>query len=443
MRFQGDQVRILRAQCPGHFVTHNFMGLFQEMDYYDLARELDFVSWDNYPVFADWDKPGTRYEASLAADLMRGLKGRNFWIMEQTAGPLGWDVFSRNPRPGEIRSIAYQQLAHGADGQLWFRWRTATAGARAVLARPAGSRREAGAPIPRSRPGRARVPRPRARPGRDLAAPTGGPRLRLRQPLGPPHPARLRRQPHAAALRRYYDALFRAGVSVDIVPPAADLSAYKLVLTPELHVLPDAVARKLASFVEQGGVLLADLRTGVKDGTNLAHARTLPGLLAPALGIEIDEYEALAMVEYALVANAPLDGRFTATRYADWIVPKGAQVVAAFGDWPVKEYAAVTRHSYGKGRGWYVGTVVKEEGFYDQLVQALLGDAGIEPLLAPPRGVEVTLREGGGRKLLFILNHTTLPVTVGVPAGKHELLTGRVTADTLELAALGVAVVQL
>ena len=75
---------------------------------------------------------------------------------------------------------------------------------------------------------------------------------------------------------------------------------------------------------------------GVKDGTNVAHARTLPGLLAPALGIEIEEYEALAAVEYALVANAPLEGRFTATRYADWIVPKGSQVVAAFADWQAR-----------------------------------------------------------------------------------------------------------
>ena len=31
---------------------------------------------------------------------MRGLKRKNFWIMEQTAGPGGWGSFGRNPRPG-------------------------------------------------------------------------------------------------------------------------------------------------------------------------------------------------------------------------------------------------------------------------------------------------------------------------------------------------------
>ena len=125
VRFQHDQVAILREHCPKHFVTHNFMGLFSDLNYYDLAEDLDFVSWDNYPVWADTDIP---YGSSAAAAVMRGLKRQNFWIMEQTAGPGGWASFGRNPRPGEIRKIAYQQVAHGADAIVWFRWRTCTAG---------------------------------------------------------------------------------------------------------------------------------------------------------------------------------------------------------------------------------------------------------------------------------------------------------------------------
>jgi beta-galactosidase len=125
VRFQRDQVGILRKLCPAHFITHNFMGLFSDLNYYDLAEDLDHVSWDNYPI---WGAPGIRYNSSAAADLMRGLKRKNFWIMEQTAGPGGWGSFGRNPRPGEIRNVTYQQLARGADGMIWFRWRTCTAG---------------------------------------------------------------------------------------------------------------------------------------------------------------------------------------------------------------------------------------------------------------------------------------------------------------------------
>jgi beta-galactosidase len=356
---------------------------------------------------------------------------------------LGWEVFSRNPRPGEIRSIAYQQLAHGADAQVWFRWRTATAGREQYWHGLLG---HDGKPGRRYREA-AQVAREYRGLERRIAGTT--PRSPVALVYDYDSLWALRIQPgfadnqYAAAIRRYYDAFFRAGVTVDVVPPGADLSPYKLVLAPELFVLPDGVARKLVSFVEGGGVLLTDLRTGVKDETSLVHPRTLPGLLAPALGIEIAEYEALAAVEYRMAAQAPLAGSFTASRYADWITPKGAEVVASYADWPVREYAAVTRNAFGKGRGWYVGTVVKETPFYDRLVKALLDDAGIRPVLEPPGGVEVAVREGAGKKLLFLLNHTTTPKTVRVPAGKRELLTGQTTSDTLDLGILGVAVLEM
>ena len=100
------------------------MGLHDSVDYFQLAQKLDFVSWDNYPPLS----PSPAYDSALGADVMRGVRKRNFMIMEQTAGPIGWEVFTKNPRPGEIRRICYQQLAHGADAQMWFRWRTCTVG---------------------------------------------------------------------------------------------------------------------------------------------------------------------------------------------------------------------------------------------------------------------------------------------------------------------------
>ncbi len=103
------------------------------------------------------------------------------------------------------------------------------------------------------------------------------------------------------------------------------------------------------------------------------------------------------------------------------------------------------RHAqtYGKGKAWYVGTVVKETAFYDNLVAQLLKDAVIDPLVTPPPGVEVSLRQGSNRRLLFLLNHTDEPKTVKVPKDKTELLTGQKTGDSLNLDRFGVAVIEL
>jgi beta-galactosidase len=68
-RFQAGLVGIVRAANPRWFVTHNMMGLNPTISYYELGRDLDFVSWDNYPVLS----PGQPYAAAIAADLMRGV----------------------------------------------------------------------------------------------------------------------------------------------------------------------------------------------------------------------------------------------------------------------------------------------------------------------------------------------------------------------------------
>ena len=65
---------------------------------------------------------------ALGHDTMRGLKCQNFWMMEQQAGPGGWEMVGMAPRPGELRLWAYQAIAHGADAIIFFRWRTARFG---------------------------------------------------------------------------------------------------------------------------------------------------------------------------------------------------------------------------------------------------------------------------------------------------------------------------
>ena len=443
VRFQHEQVEILREVCPKHFITHNFMGLFKGLDYYDLARDLDHVSWDNYPV---WGAPGPMDTSAFAADVMRGVKGKNFWIMEQTAGPGGWSDFGRNPYPGEIRSVAYQQLAHGADGQVWFRWRTCTAGREQYWH---GLLQHDGRPLRRYKEA-AQVASEYHSLEKELAGTTVKAKVAMIydyeniwatdiQPSYGGHS-------YQEAASRFYGALHRLGVNVDIIPPSADFSKYGLILAPDLYILPDALAKRLDAFVKDGGTLLADCRLGVKDETSLCYERTLPGMLSDALGITIEEYSTIAEPEgYRVVGGDGLPGEFTAERYMDFVTPVKAKSLAGFDRWNVKGFAAVTRNEYGKGTGWYVGAVVREQAFYDLLMERVLASAGVKPLLAKraPAGVEVSCREGGGRKLLFVINHTQEPVEVAVPAGKVELLSGEKTAGTVKLDRYGIAVIKL
>ena len=441
VRFQRDQVHILRDLCPNHFITHNFMGLFSDLDYYDLASDLDHVSWDNYPV---WGKPSIPYGSAAAADVMRGLKRKNFWIMEQTAGPGGWSSFGRNPRPGEIRKIAFQQLAHGADGQVWFRWRTCTAGREQYWHGLLG---HDGKPLRRYREAAQT-----AKEYHKLADELQDTTIKADVAIVYDYESiwALRIQPgfpgnnYHEAIGRYQNALFRAGINLDMIKPTEDLSQYRLVIAPDLHILPDDIAKRLSDYVSNGGVLVTDCRTGVKDGTNLCYERTLPGLLADALGISIEEYEAIDDdVEYHVVGKQVIEGDYAAVQYVDWTIAGDAEVLAAFDQWHLASFAAATRNCFGKGSAYYVGAVVREPSFYDQLVADALKTAGVSAVVTPPEGVEVSIREGGGKKLLFLVNHTEDKHTVAVPSGKKELLSGETTSSKFTLDTYGIAVIKL
>lgn len=445
--FLEEQARIIRQTCPAsHFVTHNLMGLHDKVDYYNLAESLDFVAWDNYPNL----NPDIPYDSSLAADVMRGLKKKNFLIMEQTAGPLGWETFSLNPQPGELRKICYQQLAHGADGQVWFRWRTCTVGREQYWHGLLG---HDGVPGRRYREA-AQV----AKEYCQLAGLLAGTKPRNKVAIiydydsiwalqfqgGYPDAS------HAEAIKRYYRALFRAGIGVDVVKPGDDLSQYDLVFAPHLHVLADDNAKILADYIQNGGVLLTDCRTGVKDETNLAYARTLPGLLSEPLGIQIEEYESLRLgisddreTTYLLKGEKPFTGQLTAVKYADWIIPKSAKVLVKYDEPHLRDFAAVTRNKHGIGIGWYVGTIVRDESFYDQLIGQLLIDAKVKPLVSPPAGVEVAMRADDEHELMFVINHTDQDRQVNVPGDLHEVLTNSTASDELQLKAFGVAVLKI
>ena len=78
----------------------------------------------------------------------------------------------------------------------------------------------------------------------------------------------------------------------------------------------------------------------------------------------------------------------------------------------------------------------------EQLLRRAWTEAGVTAVLDAPPGVEAVRRHTrDGGSLLFLLNHGDEAVTVAVPAGAGDLLSGsRVGAQGLRLDPRGVAV---
>jgi len=409
--YQRMQIDILREKCPNHFITHNFMGFgFDHINYFDLARDLDFVAWDNYP-HGFWN---IRAEieptfAALSGDTMRGLKHQNVWVMEQQAGPSGWEVVSMAPRPGELRLWAYQSIAHGADGIVFFRWRTARFGTEeywhgvldhhGIPGRRYEEIKRMGGEIKRI--------------GEQICGSVVKPTVAMILSYDSRFAFQIQANNPGFNYSRHFSQIYRVlqgrHVSVDIVAPTDDLSSYKLVIAPALHVLSDAAAANLKQFAQAGGVLVATPRTGVKDETNAVVNQRLPGLLAELCGVKVEEYDSLPAdarnkLEFTLpeLASAPLA---FASVWCDVLKPNGADVVARYTQDYYAGQPAITLNKIGQGQVVYVGTF-GDTDLYKPLAGWLLDLASVQPILAAPEEVEVTERWQDDQRLLFVLNHT-------------------------------------
>lgn len=444
--FQRVQIEIIRHNCPSHFITHNLMGFnYDQIDYFDLACELDFVSLDNYPR-TQWNMQAEVEPSRLALAhcTMRGLKRLNHWVIEEQAGSGGWEIMSVPPKPGELRLWAYQSIAHGADGILFFRWRTARRGAEQYWH---------GLLDAHGQPGRryAEIKRMGSEIGKvgdTIFGSTVKPAVAML--LSYPSRFAFQIQPnnpefdYSEHFHHLFQAFFRRHTVVDIVSPGADLSAYKIVVAPALHILSAEVARNLHQFVEAGGILVATSRSGVKDESGALVERPLPGLLSGVCGVEIEECVSLpSEVDQSLEFSA-LDIQAcdppSARVWCDVLDPRGAQVVARYTSDYFAGRPAITLNKFGRGAAVYVGTV-GDSSLYDTLAGWLLQLAGLQPAIIAPPGVEVAERWQGDQRILFVLNHGLSAQEIILDQIYTDLLTGlKVTPGTVTIPPLEVLI---
>jgi beta-galactosidase len=445
-RFQSDsthayldiQTAILRAIAPRQAITHNEMGMYPGVDYYDLNRSLDFVAWDNYPMiggdYAQYTGPG------LAHDLMRGSKNnQNYIMMEQEGGLPGWSKFwGRQAQPELYRVWAYQSVAHGADGVCYFRWRTSRYGTeqywQGVLDQDS---------YPNSRY------RIVAQTGKELAKLTEllhGSKIvsPVAMLVSPDSRWAFQIQPlvdgfnYDRQLHDFYDAFRRAGVSVDVTFPQSDLSTYRVVVAPALFVVDPSLADKLNAFLTNGGTLILTFRSGVKDEHNEVTDRTLPGPFAELAGVAIHDFDPQLNEEQEVVG--PGESHFPARVWSDILEPATAKVLATYGKGYYAGKAAVTENRAGKGWVYYVGTESPSPIFYDRLIARAAQQNALALNSKLPQGVEVAARQKAGTKILFLLNYTSSPQTVPLDQAYHNALTGKTEPMEVALPPYGVKV---
>jgi beta-galactosidase len=434
---------ILRRVTPHIPLTTNPMVGFKPVNAFAWASHLDIISFDMYPAHT-----APAWQNALPHDLMRSLKGgQPHLVMEQSPSQVNWMEQNPHKRPGQMRLHTLQAIAHGADGMMFFQWRQSKAGAEKFHSAVVGHEGSE----------HARIFQQVAQVGaelKQLAPEVAGSRITAQVAIlmdwhnwwaAEYQPGPSNRLHYLEQLASYYHPFHQINVAIDIVEPTSDLSTYRLVIAPLLYMLRPGVAKNLKQFVEQGGTLLTTFFSGIVDERDHIVLGGYPAELRKLLGIHVEEFDPWTpeMTNEIVIKDGPLAGTYPCTVWGELLHLEGAQAQGIFAHDYYANEPALTVNQYGQGHAYYMATQ-PDEMLLIKLAKELCREAGVEPVLPAPEGIEVTKRvQADGRATYFLLNHTQQTHRVLLPDGIFtSLLDERNITGEVGVPAMDVVVLQ-
>jgi beta-galactosidase len=456
MRFSSDtcvafikcQASILKEITPNIPVTTNLRALTRHFDHFDMAEALDFVSVDSNATIKSKSA-----ENACEIDMLRSLKKSNirtpdgdcgFWVIEQKAGHVNWQDVNSLVRPGVVRLFTYQLLARGACGVLYFFWRQPRI----------GSEKFYGGVLTHDGRAENRVFREITQLGEEMKL--LAPKLKdtcvvaetcilyshenawaLKQPMQPNKNFKYREH-----VQLFHSALHDRNIAVDFARPTEDLSRYKVVFAPSLHMIGAAEADLLKLYVQNGGILVSTFNTGLVDEHHIVPATGFPANLTDLFGLEVLEVDPLPEGEenhLSFKGHFPTSHMHPARVWCDLIEPRECEVLATYAKDFYAGRPAITVNKFGLGQAVYIGTMSHQQFYYD-LIAWLRQMCSLFPLLKVPDTVEVSMRQYGDNRIYFLLNHQNTHVRLHFYKPMHDFLTGNTFSGNYDLPSHGVLV---
>lgn len=437
-----NEYEVLKAVTPEVPVTTNISGFIKKLDQFRFAECLDVVGWDNYP--------SPRDDASTVAlkhDLMRGLKrGEPYLLVEQSPNQQNWQPYNKLKKPGEVRMLSWQAVAHGADSVLYFQMRQSRGGVEKFH----------GALISHDGSDRTRVFRECAALGRELAATKDklpGARTRAKVAIvfdwdnwwavelstGPSRDLAYFQQ-----VNKYYKAFYERNIAVDLVRPDEELSGYRLVVLPLLYLQKDGFAARIERYTAAGGTVLSSFFSGIVDENDNVILGGFPGNLRRLFGIWAEETDALLPDEsnaIAAEAGSGLPQHSACGLLCDLVHAEGAEVLARYEKDFYAGLPCLTRNRFEKGSAYYMATD-PEPAFLQALVDRICAECGIRGILDTPSGVEAARRFKDGKAFTFLLNHGVQNAEVQLDKIYRRLDDGTPVQGSVTLEPFGVLVLE-
>jgi len=428
--FMCEEIHALRDGGATQPVTTNFMDDYKGLNYYNLAKHIDYVSWDSYPTWNKEDEICTAYDTAMQHDLMRSMKQKPFLLMESCPSSPNWQTVSKLKKPGLLQSASLQAIAHGSDSVQYFQIRQSRG----------GFEKFHGAVIDHYGGSDTRV--------FNEVTETGASLIELKQVIGSKvdssaaiiydmenrwamEDAKGPRNEglfyHESVLKSY-QTLRKAALNIDIINMEQSLDSYKLVVAPMLYMFRAGIEIKLRTFVENGGILIMTYWSGIVNETDLCYLEGTPHGLLDVLGLRSKEIDGLYEWEENLLIpvtenSLQLNTSYKCKNLCDLIQLNGATPLMNYGKDFYQGTPALTVNQYGKGYAYYI-CADAEELFYHDFYAKILAKHHIHSILNTiPDGIEVTSRTDDEYEYIFIQNFSYRNIDIVLPK-KGDIIYG-------------------
>lgn len=351
-----------------HPVSHDFEGGIINKDFspFEVAKNLDFVSYNNYPVWGGQKEPLSDSDLSFSLAFARGFKNEAFWVTESIMGQQGHNDIGYAPKPNEAKKWALDSLNEGVESLIFFRYRGFTKGAEqfcfGILDADNEKRRkyyETKAFFEEARKKECGCPK------NDVC---------IVYDYDSKSSMALQRQSNVFSYekecQKLYRQLYKRGIGCDVIDSSCDLNKYKIVILPYMIIMSDDFKMKLKEYCFNGGTAVLTARSAWKDkDNNLVFGKRLPVDLEDLCGCVIEEHESLLDGQSSLCEMNGLEGRGFV--FEELLELRGGTPLVMWKDNPFGDFAAAVRNDYGNGRAYYLGSSF-EEAVLDRLFDEIL-----------------------------------------------------------------------
>ena len=435
---------VMEYKREDQFITHCFMPAVQDIDQHETAKYMDVMAVNVYHGQQD-DLTGN--EIAFAGDYFRSIKDKNYLVTETNAQTIGWNSrVQQPPYPGQMRQNVYAHLGSGANMVEYWHWHSIHYGQetywKGVLShdlQPNRAYKEVSKTAHElERFGKKLVNLDKENKVAILFSHDSNDGINAMpfDKSGSPWSNEGNDFYKNQLVGQFHKILYQNNVGVDFIfPENPEFEKYDMVIIPSLYIATDELLEEINQYVENGGHVIMQFKSGFADENTMVRPMLAPGPLRKSAGFyyqEFSNFDNLKLKDNPFQVD---EDQNSVNTWMEYIIPETAEPLAFYDHQYFEKYPAITINNYGKGTLLYEGTMVSD-AIQEKIIRQELERA---ELITPDQDLHWPLiaKSGtneAGNTIRYYYNYSSEPASFKYPynAGT-ELISGEKVESKADL----------